>query len=580
MGYSGALDGIRALAVAVVIAYHAGLAEIPGGFLGVEVFFVVSGYLITALLDQELRISDSIDLRSFWRRRFRRLLPAAWAMVLATSVVTLLFWHDEAYRLARTVPAAIGYVTNWWFIIAKESYFEAAGRPPLLRHLWSLAIEEQFYLLLPLALAALHRAGVSVAQRAKLAVGLALGSLLVMGLVFTPFADPTRVYFGTDTRASGLLFGVALASVYRPWLTPLERERVPQVDALGAIGLLGLAALFLWANDYDAFIYRGGMLLVDVATVLVIIAAVHPAALWRTWLGVAPLRAIGVRSYSLYLWHWPVFALIRPQIDVPWGPIPTLALRLAIAVPLAELSYRLVERPIRAGVPQEWLGRRRREIRTAGDLRPPERIALGASSVALIAVVIGLVTATEPKQEAPPAPATTSTAPTTTSIAGTTTTTAAPSDHLYFLGDSVLLGISPTLKGALPTATVNAKVGRQFNQGRDIVRFLDSRDQLPTTKIVVMLGANGPIDESAVRDMVGRTGPDRIWFVNVHTARNWGPANNEALAALSQELGFEVIDWASLADAHPEWFRKDGTHPDPDGQRALVDLIAATLGSA
>jgi hypothetical protein len=265
----------------------------------------------------------------------------------------------------------------------------------------------------------------------------------------------------------------------------------------------------------------------------------------------------------------------------------TFVVRAAIVIPLAEVSYRYIETPFRRGVPQAWFAERKAQLAEGYPLERWELLGGAAVLAVLLGIGVGFTNAPGAAidtSNVSAAPTTTAPATTSTSVAlplpvPTTTTTTAPpqADHYYFLGDSVMVGIKPMLLAKFPTAAVNAKVGRQFGEGESIVRFLESKSQLPTTRMVVMLGANGPIDERAVRDMVARTGPDRIYFVNVHTARRWGPPNTARLGALSAELGFKVIDWASLAKAHPEWFRDDGTHPSAPGRQALADLIASNI---
>lgn len=351
LGYLPALDGLRALAVLAVLFYHADVLWLPGGFLGVEIFFVVSGYLITSLLLAEYRSRRSINLKQFWQRRARRLLPALFAMIAAVLIYAVLFLPEEVASLRGDVLAAFTYVTNWYLIYAEKSYFETIGRPSLLRHLWSLAVEEQFYLLWPLLF-------VLVLGRCKSRVAMLLlmlgatASALWMGIQFNPDADPSRIYYGTDTRAAGLLIGGALAFVRLPranagWLAPLLRGFF---DVIGFAALGALVAACLHWTEFDPFLYQGGILLVAAATALVIAAVVSPGSpVLGSLLGTGILRWIGLRSYSLYLWHWPVFMVTRPQLDTTLEGAPLLLLRFTITFALAEISYRLIESPIRHG---------------------------------------------------------------------------------------------------------------------------------------------------------------------------------------------------------------------------------------
>lgn len=350
LGYLPGLDGLRALAVLAVIFYHADVVWLTGGYLGVEVFFVVSGYLITSLLLAEYRKENSINLKQFWQRRARRLLPAAFTLVLAVAVYAILFLPDEVASLRGDIASAFGYVTNWYLIAAQKSYFEDIGRPSLLKHLWSLAVEEQFYVFFPLLFALVLTRLKERGAMWLLLLG-AAASAIWMGLLYTPDADPSRVYYGTDTRAAGLLIGAALAFAWKPRASDtLKRGRRWLLDAVGLAALGGLIAAVLLLSEFDPFLYQGGFLLVAAATALVIAAVVHPQSpLLAPLLSIGVLRWIGLRSYSLYLWHFPVFMLTRPQVDTTLDGVPLLAFRLGVTLALAELSYRVIETPIRSG---------------------------------------------------------------------------------------------------------------------------------------------------------------------------------------------------------------------------------------
>jgi len=359
--YLPGLDGLRAISVVAVVLYHAQLTWIPGGFLGVEVFFVISGYLITLLLTNELTASSTISLRGFWLRRARRLLPALYLLLAVVAAAVLGFYREETADLAAQVWSALGYSTNWYFIVSEQSYFALVERPPVFQHLWSLAIEEQFYLVWPLALLGLSKllAGRRIAM-AFLILGVAAASLIWMSILFDPVVDPSRVHYGTDTRSSGLMMGAALALLWRPeaaWSQDRRGKRM-SLDVVGGAASLVLLSTFLRVGEFDPFLYRGGFAVVSISTLLVIMAAVHPSTvLGRVVLSQPVLTWIGLRSYALYLWHWPIFVFTRPGIDQPLGTLPTLAIRLALTVAAAELSYGFVEVPIRNGAIGRWRAR-------------------------------------------------------------------------------------------------------------------------------------------------------------------------------------------------------------------------------
>ena len=357
LSYLPGLDGLRALAVIGVLLYHADLAWAPGGFLGVEVFFVISGYLITSLLLAEWRQQGRIDLGAFWLRRARRLLPAAFVLIVSSLAFAVVFLPQEVAGLRGDALAAFGYVTNWSLILSHQSYFESVGRPPLLRHLWSLAIEGQFYLLWPL----LFAAGLRLWRRRRTLLVTLVGaaaSTALMAILYRPDVDPSRIYFGTDTRVAGLLIGAALALV---WTPERLKGRAPSLwlDVIGLGALAGLAVFCLRLDEFQPLLYRGGFALVALTTAVAIAVAVHPRArLVPSLLSQRLLRWVGLRSYSIYLWHWPVYMVTRPQLDVPLEGWPLLALRLAITGVLAELSYRYVETPFRRGaLERAWKAR-------------------------------------------------------------------------------------------------------------------------------------------------------------------------------------------------------------------------------
>ena len=403
MGYQPPLDGLRALSVALVILYHAGVvahAAIPygvpkpwffdGGFLGVEVFFVVSGYLITTLLLEERARTGTVSLRQFWARRFRRLMPALWVMTAVTSIWTVVWGRNYLSDLRHDIPFGLTYTSNFQQLFRKVSYFE--GLPHLLRHLWSLAVEEHFYLLFPpLLLLVLRRPGRSERQLLGLVVPLAIASITALIVIWQrPFErltdsgaqlDDLRqnwAYLSTVTRVGGILLGVALAVVWSPWSKrnePVHRRRALLLDLVGVASIVGIVLMGLLVANEDAFLYRGGLTLVSVLSVMAIAVAVHPhARCMRVLFGNPVMAALGRRSYGLYLWHWPVFV----------GPLggQSILVRVLVGIPvmalLAELCYRFIETPIRTG------GVVRR-------LRKRPVLLLGSFATATAAIVLALV---------------------------------------------------------------------------------------------------------------------------------------------------------------------------------------------
>jgi peptidoglycan/LPS O-acetylase OafA/YrhL len=611
LSYSPGLDGLRAIAVMAVLLYHAGLSWMPGGFLGVEVFFVISGYLISALLLAEWRRVGRIDLKGFWLRRARRLLPALYMLLVVVLAYCVVFLPGEVAGLRGDVMAAVGYVTNWFLIFGRESYFESVGRPSLLQHLWSLAVEEQFYLIWPVVLAVgLGVGATSLRRRRVLTVALvgAGASAMAMALLYTPGVDPSRIYYGTDTRATGLLCGAALAFLWSPqdryrtadkWtllrgLGPsrLKRRWWPAMplllDTLGAAALAALLLLCLHLGEFEPFLYRGGFVLVALATVAVIAVVVHP----RSWvvsrlLGSAPMRWVGVRSYGIYLWHWPVFMVTRPELDVPFGGLPLLTSRLTLTIVLADLSYRFVETPIRRGA----LGRAWRAFR---DSRGSRRRTLGLrwAGAILPAVAVGTalgvaVALAEPPK--PPSYLSTEHVHIETADRGTARSATAnegrdggegisPRGRVTAVGDSVMLGAVDALQSDIPKlTTIDARGSRQIPEATRVLERLRASGELGRV-VIFHIGDNGAItNEQFDRVMEVLSGRRKVLVVNttVPDGYRWAPNNavlEEGVARYPDKA--VLVDWHARSAGHPEFFW-DGLHLTPRGARAYAGLISA-----
>lgn len=383
MPYLPALDGIRALAVLAVVVFHANETWLTGGFLGVDVFFVVSGFLITALLVAERERAGGVDLRAFWARRARRLLPALALVLAATSLYAIFVLGDQLLTHFREVLAAVVYVTNWDLILREVSYFEFFERPSQLRHLWSLAVEEQFYLLWPLLFAGASR---FVSRRALLAIVLLLAaaSLIWMTQLYRPGEDPSRVYFGSDPRAFTILLGVALGLFWRPWRWrwPEQRRDLGRLlDVAGVAGLVVVAVIMQQAYWREAWLYPWGLLGASLGSVALIAAVASRGSKSAAVLGIAPLRWLGLRSYGVYLWHWPVLLALRYEVGL--GGWELFAAGAALSAALAEVSYRWVETPIRRG--EFWAMLRRRPLVL------PRRAWTAVAVLVFAAAAIGLL---------------------------------------------------------------------------------------------------------------------------------------------------------------------------------------------
>ena len=613
--YMPAVDGLRALAVAVVVAYHLGFGWARAGFLGVDVFFVVSGYLITSLLLHDRHESGRIGMREFWRRRALRLLPALFVLLAVCAVAVPVIAPDQASRLHGDLLGAVGYVTNWRLIFQHESYFQAIGRPPILQHLWSLAIEEQFYLLWPLVLAGLliwRRRR----RRALSPIVLAIvGSTVLMAVLYHPATDPSRVYYGTDTRVGTILVGAALACIWPPGrlVGDVSARARWLLQAIGTAALIGLAAIIWRSNQFDPFLYRGGFLLVAVLTALAVAVASHPAARrYQAVLGWAPLVWIGRRSYAIYLWHWPILMVTRPGIDVPLTGLPLQTLRVGLTLALADASYRFVEQPARTGA----LGRLWADLR-AGTGRltlPSGRTALLAGGIAAgsAALVVGVVVPHQAplppsflsrvaSAESPPPPTTAAISTPTTALKTTpaatqpaaapgisslgsastsipTTTTSAPPAEVTAVGDSVMLEAIPALHQHIPHLYANAAISRQFGAAIPIVAQLAASGQLGS-EVVIHLGTNGRILAGDVQAIMAAATPARrVVFVNVKASRPWETTDNNTLRAVTAQYPNAVlVDWHGYGDTHQSMFWTDGVHLKPQYIDTYASLIATAL---
>ena len=634
--YLPGLDGLRALAVIAVLLYHAGLPWMPGGFLGVEVFFVISGYLITSLLLKEWRHRGRIHLRAFWLRRARRLLPALYLLLVVTLTFAVVFLPSEVARLRGDAIAALGYVTNWYLIFADQSYFETAGRPSLLQHLWSLAVEEQFYVVWPLLLTAgFWGAGVATRWRWRLVLFAtlagAVGSSLLMASLYQPEVDPSRLYYGTDTRASGLLIGAGLAFVWAPrwvpvpwcpprwwwigwlrrrweWIAPLLLD----VVGLGALG--GLIWFCVRLDESHPFLFQGGLALVALTTALLIMAAVDPRThLGTVLLGWRPLRWVGLRSYGVYLWHWPVFMVTRPELDVPLDGLSLVTLRLAATIVLAGLSYRYVETPMRTGA----LGRAWRTLHKAqGGRRWRLRIRwLGATGMSVVFCVALGVAVVEARPPAPPSylsveavhtEASSSTPETEvgdsttaekTVVGGSNDPTSAiitakerrttptvipthtptPYGRVTAIGDSVMVGAAGELQRAIGNnLDIDAEVGRQASTVIDILRERQATGRLGEV-VVIDIGNNGTLNAEQFDEMMWvLKGVHKVVFVNVKVPRTWEQPNNVVLAeGVWRYPNTVLVDWHAASANRPDFFVDDGYHLQTEGQQVYADLIAA-----
>jgi peptidoglycan/LPS O-acetylase OafA/YrhL len=608
LSYMPALDGLRALAVLAVLAYHADLPWARAGFLGVDVFFVISGYLITALLLSEHTRNGRVSLRRFWGRRALRLLPGLLVMLAAVCVAVPLLAPDQNESLNGDLGAALTYVSNWWLVFQDRPYFEAIGRPPMLQHLWSLAVEEQFYLLWPLALAfGLRKPLRSPRKLVKWILLAVAGSAVAMALMYNPEGDASRVYYGTDTRVGTILLGAVLAFVWSPGhRTAAPRRRIGSfmrdAAALGSLALIGWLVVN-W-HEFEPMLYRGGFTLVALLSVIVVSVASHPGLLTRGLLGNPAMTWLGRRSYSIYLWHWPVFMLTRPDLDVSLSGLPLLALRLSLTLALAVASYALVEKPVRDGA----LGRAWGNLRSGVSTRSFGKAATGFACLSLPVLLCGAVIATaaiprnapEPPAEAILAGAgqiSAAAADPAPPIGGLELTQIAPEEpvapppppegaavppappaKVTAIGDSVMLIARDALSARVGGGLVDAAIGRQTRGVIQAVQEIKDRGELGDG-VIIHMGTNGLITAKQFDQLMEiLKDVPRVSVVNVKVARPWEEINNRMLAEnIGRFPNAKLVDWKTTASAHPEVFYNDGVHLKPSGIGIYVDLLSGSF---
>ena len=587
--YIPALDGLRAFAVLAVIAYHMHFSWASGGLLGVTIFFVLSGYLITSLLLIEFDNTGKIDLPQFWLRRIRRLVPAIIFVIVVTVVLCTIFNHVLLTKMRPDVIPSLFFFNNWWQIFHDVSYFEALGAPSPLAHFWSLAIEEQFYLIWPVVLFVCMKVGVKrTAMRNATLVLIAL-SALEMALLFNPTADPSRVYYGTDTRAFSLLIGAWLAFVWPSHMLGAKKsvrlsKQVRRVlDGVGIVAVVGLVLMITFTNGFDPFLYRGGLVLCSVLTAIAIAVMVHPASLLGRAAGAAPLVWLGKRSYGIYLWHYPLLLLMSPPpgSDQPWWMYP---LQLLVILALSAFSYRFVENPIRHGAIGVWVKNIKSGVLDISDwLRT--RIIPAAGSVILVAVAVGGLVFVPPtsaieggdllkqqteEQQAQQAQA----------IVDQAKQAAQPKLDILLIGDSVSVRSVPYFKEAFPYGAIDSLVSRQLYAGKEIYNFYRNQD-IVGDLVVFSLGTNGPVDDQQLDDLIADVGSEKqIWFINTRHPEGWEQLTNEAIASASaRHANVHVIDWFAYSEGKEWLFDGDGTHLTEEAAQIYVDLIHEAVAS-
>jgi peptidoglycan/LPS O-acetylase OafA/YrhL len=626
--YMPGLDGLRAIAVLAVIVFHLGFGWAPGGLLGVGIFFTLSGYLITDILLAQLAQRNRIAFLRFWGARARRLLPALFVMLAIVTAWVTIFGPAQPDQFRKAVVSAAFYVNNWEQIFANVSYFARFAPEGPLNHLWSLSVEEQFYILWPFLLLAgvklVHERPLSSGVRPRLAlltIAVAFISVIEMAVLYHPSLDPSRIYYGTDTRAAGLLFGCALAMVWPS--RRLSRRIAPQArNLLDGLGVLGLAviALMIWrVGEFDRFLYQGGFVVLSLATVLVLMPLTHPACRLGKVVGAPPLRWVGVRSYGIYLWQTPIIVLTGPGSRPPESLLGK-ALQVVAIFAVAGLSWRFIEDPIRRGAIGRFFARRRKVGWSWENFAPPMRVAIVSAGLVLVVAAAGMAglnsSAAEGnavRVEEARAAGTTKPPPLTKAQAEDSTRSSCKA--VVHIGDSTSEGLDdpeylPNEKERIPNryAEVGVKETHMEVQGaRSIEERFEGQPNAQEVAAdwkaegykgcwVLALGTNEAADVAAgstiglrerIDKMMAIIGDEPVLWVNVRSLVPPGdPYSKGGMVEWDEELeracatypNMRIYDWAS--DVKDAWFIEDGIHFTSPGYAARAQLIAQALAHA
>ncbi|MGX7059160.1 acyltransferase family protein [Vagococcus humatus] len=574
--YIGGLDGLRAIAILLVLAYHFHLPFVRGGFIGVDIFFVLSGYLITSHLLIEWNTTKTFDLKKFWLKRIRRLIPAVFFMIIVTLCVSFLVFPESVWRNLKDGVAAFFYVSNWWYIFEKVPYFDLYSVPTPLKHLWSLAIEEQFYIFWPLILLGALKLLKKRQHVLKLIVGGIMTSAILMAVLYEP-TSIDRVYYGTDTRAFALLIGCGLAFVWPYYLftEKIEPKARRVLDGIGVVALVSLLMLANRLNEYQAFLYYGGFFLVACLTAILLAVLVHPS----TWLGkllaLPPFTWLGKRSYSIYLWHYPVVTLFTPVKSIgtfhPW----LMAGQLGMILLLSTFSFYFVEEPIRRF---GWQGAfKERKL-----LAPTHKKTLWVMVVSLLIGGVSLfigsqrleasynqqghsesklndyVEKTQPKQPKPEVKI--------------------PVDRVLIVGDSIILRAKEELEKNIPQVRVDGKVGRQLVDAVDLLndKYKDYNNK--RSVVFIELGSNSPFDEKELTKLLAKLNQAHVFLINTRVPRNWETEVNQMLAQGSDtHPNVTLLDWHSAALNAPGLLEPDGIHLNQEGVKYYIQMITQAL---
>ena len=603
--YITGLDGIRAIAVIMVLAYHLKLALFKSGFLGVTVFFVLSGYLITGILISEVEEEGTIDLKNFWLRRIRRLVPAVMSMAVVIIFVSAVVNKIIFTKGCKDFLASVLGFNNWWQIFNKVSYFEAAGVPSPFTHCWSLAIETQFYLIYPLILLGIYKLaksrGEGRAKRGLLFAGvtllLALISVILMIVLFDPQQDASRVYYGTDTRAFSLLFGALLAILWDYRMVP-RRLSASVNMVLGSVSFAVLLVMTIAINGSSNFWYRGGQFVGTILTVLVIYTVLGRKTWLSRFLSNPVLKWIGDRSYSIYLWHYPIILLISKGIKASWW---ITLIEIVLSVVLAELSYRFIETPIRHGIIGEYLNILRSRPKSRQEKKRQVQVArrslkvMAGTFVLTVSLILCMVfvpkknaldtlqkretkakeTGKMTEEQLAKQKANGSESDDTICTADLTDDEILEGLNLLLIGDSIAVDVTDDFYEMFPNSVSDTKIGRITSLGKQVLDSYIDEKKWEGEGVIFASLSNSPINGEleAIREKIGKNMPLFLTTVRIPHDTFEEESNSKIKKFVEENDHTYLIDWYAASEGHDEYFDADDTHLLSAGAKAYAKCI-------
>ena len=610
--YITGLDGIRAIAVIMVLAYHLKLALFKSGFLGVTVFFVLSGYLITGILISEVEEEGTIDLKNFWLRRIRRLVPAVMSMAVVIIFVSAVVNRIIFTKGCKDFLASVLGFNNWWQIFNKVSYFEAAGVPSPFTHCWSLAIETQFYLIYPLILLEIYKLvksrGEGRAKRGLLFAGvtllLALISVILMIVLFDPQQDASRVYYGTDTRAFSLLFGALLAILWEYRMVP-RRLSASVNMVLGSVSFAVLLVMTIAINGSSNFWYRGGQFFGTILTVLMVYAVSGRKTWLSRFLSNPVLKWIGDRSYSIYLWHYPIILLISKGIKASWW---ITLIEIVLSVVLAELSYRFIETPIRHGIIGEYLNILRSRPKSRQEKKRQVQVArrslkvMAGTFVLTVSLILCMVfvpkknaldtlqkretkakeTGKMTEEQLAKQKANGSESDDTICTADLTDDEILEGLNLLLIGDSIAVDVTDDFYEMFPNSVSDTKIGRITSLGKQVLDSYIDEKKWEGEGVIFASLSNSPINGELedIREKIGKDMPLFLTTVRIPHETFEEESNSKIKKFVEENDHTYLIDWYAASEGHDEYFDADDTHLLPAGAKAYAKCIKEAVLAA